>query len=83
MWRVDCLGFSDASQETKRSLKVKGRETVIVVAHFPGPINNSSSAVSSDCFEMNILRHIAQWVVIEKQDLFSYSVQQSIGSAKI
>jgi hypothetical protein len=57
MWRVDCRGFSDASQATRRALEVKDRawtfEAVIDVAHHPDLIMNCSGDISSDYFEVN------------------------------
>ncbi len=84
MWRVDCLGFSDAGQETRRALKVKVStwkfELVIVVVLHLELINYRRGDILSDYFEMNILHHIVKWVVTETCDLFSYSVQQNISS---
>jgi hypothetical protein len=49
-------------------------------AVIPDLIINSCDYISSEYFEMKIPRHNKKWVVIEKWDLFSYSVKQDIGS---
>jgi hypothetical protein len=65
MWRVDCRGFSDASQATIRALEVKDRTltfaAVIDVEHRSDLIINSSGDIASDYFEMNILRSTGKW----------------------